>query len=108
MLYSLRSIALLMLLAGASMGVFAGTLMANRQVEAKGPTLERRVEERVRLYRDMYALDETRTDAVRQVLLAHEREVREMLLELSRRHKDEFTAQNQKTTERLQLIFKQD
>ena len=107
MLYSLRSIALLMLLAGGSLGVFAGTLVANRHTEPEAPSLERRVEERVRAYREAYALDDARADAVRQVLLAHKREVREMLLELSRRHKDEFSKQVQKTEERIKLILEQ-
>ena len=108
MLYSLRSIALLMLLAGACLGVFAGTLVANRHTEPEGPTLERRVEERVRAYREAYSLDDTRADAIRQVLVAHKREVREMLLELSRRHKDEFAKQVQKTEERIRLILEQE
>lgn len=107
MFYSLRSIALLMLLAGGSLGVFAGTLMANRQQEDSTPTLERQVEERVRLYRDMYGLDETKTAAVRQVLIAHKREVRTKLLELHRLHQDEFRKLVHETEGRLALLLEE-
>jgi len=105
MLYSLRSIALLMLLAGGSLGVFAGTLMANRQPASSTPTLEQQVEERVSLYREMYGLDDARTDAVRQVLISHKREVRARLLELHRLHKDEFRKLVLETNERLALVI---
>lgn len=105
MFYSLRSIALLMLLAGVCLGVFAGTLVANRHVDDSTPTLDRKVEEQVRQYREAYDLDVEKTDAIRHVLRAHQREVREMLLELSRRHKAEFSQQVQKTEDRIQLIL---
>lgn len=103
MFYSLRSIALLMLLAGLSLGVFAATLVANQETR-QAPTLNQQVEERVKAYREFYSLDDTKTEAVRQVLRAHKHEVREMLLELARQHREKFSEQVQETEKRIKLI----
>ena len=103
MFYSLRSIALLMLLAGLSLGVFAGTLVANKP-PVRTPTLNQKVEVRVNLYRDLYSLDEAKTEAVRQTLRAHQHEVREMLLDLARQHREKFSEQVKETENRIALI----
>jgi len=89
MLYSLRSIALLMLAAGLSLGVFAGTLVAGRQTDPQ-PRLNRQIEERVKLYREYYGLDDGKVDEVRRELTRHRAELRNLLLRLRNEHKDEF------------------
>ncbi len=62
MLYSLRSIALLMLVAGVALGIFASTLMANKTSEVAAPTLDRKVEEHVNSYEEFYDLDALTAD----------------------------------------------
>ncbi len=103
MLYSLRSIALLMLAAGVSLGVFAGTLVANKKPDPR-PVLNRQIEERVKLYREYYALDESRTNEVRQELTRHRHELRKLLLRLRSEHQDEFTKLVDGTERRIRAI----
>ena len=106
MLYNLRSIALLMLLAGVCLGVFAGTLVANRHVDDSMPsTLNKKVESHVQTYVEFHDLDDAKTDAIRQVLRAHRHKVREMLLDLARDHREQFTAQVKLTEERIQSVL---
>ena len=89
MLYSLRSIALLMLAAGVSLGIFAGTLVANKKPDPQ-PVLNQQIEERVKLYREYYALDEARTDEVRRELTRHRQQLRQLFLQLRTEHQEEF------------------
>ncbi|MDJ0520888.1 MAG: hypothetical protein QNJ90_02320 [Planctomycetota bacterium] len=103
MLYSLRSIALLMLAAGVSLGVFAGSLVANKKPDPR-PVLDRQIEERVKLYREYFALDDARTDEVRQELTRHRNELRKLLLRLRSEHKDEFSALVEATERRIRAI----
>jgi len=106
MLYNLRSIALLMLLAGVCLGVFAGTLVANRHVDDSTPsTLNQKVESQVQTYVEFYDLDDAKADAIRQVLRAHRHKVRETLLALARDHREQFTAQVKLTDERIQSVL---
>ncbi len=105
MLYSLRSISLLMLVAGISLGVFAGTLIAVKRTPAP-LTLEQKVEERVKLYREFYNLDVGPTDAIRRELQRHRRELRDTIVDLRRRHADEFNALVRKTETSIEKILK--
>ncbi len=89
MFYSLRSIAVLMLAAGLSLGVFAGTLVAGKRPDPQ-PRLNHQIEERVKLYREYYGLDEIKVDAVRRELTRHRSELRNLLLRLRNEHQDEF------------------
>lgn len=104
MLYSLRSIALLMLAAGVSLGVFAGTLVANKKPDPR-PVLDRQIEERVKLYREYYGLDTARTDEVRRELTRHRYELRKLLLRLRSEHQDEFTGLVDATERRIRAII---
>ncbi len=103
MLYSLRSIALLMLAAGVSLGVFAGTLVANKRPDPQ-PVLNRQIEERVKLYREVYGLDDTRTGEVRRELMMHRQELRKLLMRLRREHQDEFKTLVDRTERRIRAI----
>lgn len=105
MLHSLRTVAALMLIAGVCMGVFASTLMANKRPQVE-PTLDSRIEERVKEYREFFNLDVGRTDMVRRELQRHRRELRDLLLELRQRHEQEFSELVQKTEERIGEILK--
>ncbi len=103
MLYSLRSIALLMLAAGVSLGVFAGTLVANKKPDPR-PQLNRQIEERVKLYREYYGLDDLKTDEVRRELSRHRSEVRSLLLRLRSEHQNEFSDLVAGTERRIRAI----
>jgi len=105
MLHSLRTVAVLMLIAGVCMGVFASTLMANKRPTVR-PTLDHKIEERVKAYRDLYSLDVGTTDMVRRELQRHRRELRDLLLTLRKRHQEEFSALVQKTESRIEDILK--
>lgn len=98
MFYSLRSIALLMLVAGVCLGVFAGTLMANKASEVLAPSLDRKVEEQVNSYKEFYDLDALTADAIRHELQRHRRAVRDKLLQLRMEHRETFS-ELVKTTE---------
>ncbi len=103
MLHSLRTVAALMLIAGICMGVFASTLMANKRPQVE-PTLDSKIEERVKEYREFFNLDVGRTDMVRRELQRHRRELRDLLLELRERHQEEFSTLVQKTESRISKI----
>ena len=103
MLYSLRSIALLMLAAGVSLGVFAGTLVANKKPDPQ-PVLNRQIEERVKLYQEYYGLDDARTGEVRRELMMHRQELRKLLLRLRSEHQDEFRGLVDRTEQRIRAI----
>jgi hypothetical protein len=102
--YTLRTIALLMLVAGICLGVFAGTLMAGKD-EPAPPNLDQWVEERVRLYRADYDLDVETTDAIRRELQRHRRALWDMMMDLRRRHQEEFSRLRQETEARLQGLL---
>lgn len=89
MITNLRNLALLMLAAGMSLGVFATTLLADRNPPPR-PKLEQRIEERVKLYREMYNLDDGRTEEVRRELVRHQRELLDLLFRLRRENSDAF------------------
>jgi hypothetical protein len=101
---SLRTISILMLLAGASLGVFAGRSLLG---DASDPPIgsDRGVEESVRLFRERYHLTEPQADEVRQVLREHDRRVRSKLNELRRRHEAEFRSISEDADARIRTIL---
>lgn len=105
MFYSLRSISLLMLVAGLSLGVFAGTLIAVKRTPAP-LTLDQRVEQRVKLYRELWDLEVGPTDAIRRALQDHRRQLRDKLIEMRQRHAEEFRGLRVETEQRIQNILK--
>jgi hypothetical protein len=83
MLTNLKTLTLLMLLAGVSLGVFATTLIAAGSPDpAPAP-----YDERVEAYRRAYGLDQDQTNAVRTELIRHRKHMYDLLIEL--RHKNE-------------------
>lgn len=105
MAYSLRTIALLMLLAGICLGVFASSLIAVKRTPVR-LSLEQTVEEQVKYYREYFDLDVRTTDAVRRELHRFRRVLRDKLVELRQLHADEFTKVKVKAEERIQKILK--
>lgn len=74
-LLSVRLVALLMLVAGLSLGVFAARAMHAGLAEPAAPSgLDATIEAKVDLYRQYYALDAVQADQLRQALQEFDRE----------------------------------
>lgn len=104
MLTNLKTITLLMLLAGVSLGVFANTLVAGGNPEPEPAPFDERVE----AYRKAYGLTDQQADAVRTELNRHRRKMYDLLLELRRRHEGEFRNLTDETEQRIQAIIQPD
>jgi hypothetical protein len=91
MIPRLRTITVLMLLAGLSLGVFA-----SRAFSVLAPTVTRpvaprhEIESRVEHYRDKYHLDDSRAARIRQTLVGYEQGVASLLYQLRKDHAAEF------------------
>ncbi len=101
MLTNLKTITLLMLLAGVSLGVFANTLIAGGSPEPKPAAFDERVE----AYRDAYGLDERQAEAVRTELERHRRKMYDLLMQLRRDHSDRFQDVVDETENRIRAII---
>ena len=90
----LRTIALLMLLAGLSLGIFtvprAARRRRGRRAAAHGRPARRASSCCVDLYQRDYHLDDEQADRVRQELYRYDRAVNAKIWELRQRHADEF------------------
>lgn len=104
MLTNLKTITLLMLLAGVSLGVFASTLIAAGNPEPEPAQFDERVE----AYRDAYGLTDKQADAVRTELERHRQKMFDLLLELRRRHEGEFRNLTDETEQRIKAIIQPD
>ncbi len=91
---SLRTVSILMLLAGIALGVFTA-----RALRAMGPgdlltgparDPNPKIEMLVDLYRREYHLDDTRTDQVRQELQRFDQKVGALIWELRQQNADKF------------------
>ena len=103
MLSSLRAITALMLVAGASLGLFAGTLLAG-DPEQPRPVLIERIEANVQYYRELYDLDEEAQDQLRVILRDFRRQLHEKYRELQERHVDEFDAIKLRTEKQIREV----
>ncbi len=95
MIPRLRTIAILMLLAGLSLGIFTSrALRAFGEADAPLRTDGRtpRIELLVDLYQRDYHLSDERADQVRQTLYGYDRAVDALIWELRQRYADEFQA----------------
>jgi hypothetical protein len=83
-----------MLLAGASLGVFASRAFSLfPPTGGAHPVAARRtIEDRVRYYRERFRLDETQAERIRQALIAYEQDVDSKLFEIRKVHEREFQA----------------
>lgn len=100
MLTNLKTLTLLMLLAGVSLGVFANTLIARAPEPAAAP-----YDERVEAYRRAYGLDDQQTEAVRTELIRHRQKMYDLLLELRRKNELRFTEVVDRTENRIREII---
>lgn len=104
MIGSLRTITVLMLLAGVSLGVFASNLVA-RDPQPVAPVLNPRIETQVKYWRERHDLDADATDRVRRALLRMTQRNRELILDLQKRHRDEFQAVVDQTLNEIDAIL---
>jgi len=108
MIPRLRTIALLMLLAGLALGIFT-----SRALRALGPDdltaapsgAEPKIEVLVDLYRSEFRLDPQQADRIRRVLYAHDRAVAAKIWELRQRHADEFLDLRDEAEQELEAIL---
>ena len=104
MIGGLRTITVLMLLAGVSLGVFASNLIA-RDPQPVTPVVNPRIESQVRYWRERYELDADATDRVRQALQRMTQRNRELILDLQQRHRDEFQAVVSETRDAIDAVL---
>lgn len=110
MIPRLRTIALLMLLAGLSLGIFTSRAlraMGGGELAAAPTGPQPKIEVLVDLYRDQFRLDPQQTDRIRRVLYAHDRAVAAKLWELRQRHAEEFRDLQDKATQEIQGILEE-
>lgn len=100
MLTNLKTLTLLMLLAGVSLGVFATTLIARSPEPARAP-----YDERVEAYRRAYGLDDQETEAVRTLLIGHREKMYDLLLELRHKNERRFKEIVDRTEKRIREII---
>ncbi len=103
MITDLRTITILMLLAGISLGVFASTLLASRQ-DRVSPVLDPKLEAQVDAYRELYNLDEAGADRVRRELQSFLSKARQRKLDILQQHRAEFDALRDEALRRIERI----
>ncbi len=100
---SFKTTAILLLLAGASMGVFAGSLTAGEKPSVQ-PSLNDRIESQVREYTEFYGLDEVQTDRVRMILRDFQRQLRDELMKLYSENRQGFESLQNRAEQRIQDV----
>ena len=101
-----RTLSILMLLAGISMGVFAGTLVADDPAPQLGTHKAGDAANlRAKHYQDVHGLDEVQTDAIRQALVRHHRLLHDKLRALWQEHDVEFKVLSLETEQRIDRIL---
>jgi hypothetical protein len=94
MIARLRTVAILLLLAGLALGVFASravrALGTPDLVPAKAAGGDPRIEQKVALYQKAFQLDPQRTERIRRELHLYDRRMTDLLWELRREHADRF------------------
>ena len=105
---SLRTGSILMLQAGLSLGVFAGTLMADDPDPVSGISrVEEDVNIKVKAYQDYYGLNEVEADEVRQVLTWYGRRLRDRIRTLWQENQGDFDSLQFEADRRIQEVLKQ-
>jgi hypothetical protein len=105
---TVRGVAVLMLLAGASLGVLLEKALWAEPPRPAEAVLDEAIEYKVRLYVDYYHLDARGTDRVRQRLQAHDRAVTELYRSLRQKNAQEFDLLRDETDRVLTQILKEE
>lgn len=102
---SLRTITILMLLAGVSLGVFAGTLMADRATEVDDNSrVEQAIDEQLDWYKVRYGLSDSQATRVRAELVRYRQKFHERLRDLWRDNEEAFQALSEEKGKRIEAI----
>jgi hypothetical protein len=104
---SVRLVAVLMLLAGLSLGVFAAQALQAGRVARSAPVLDAAIEAKVALYQQYYALDARQTDRVRQCLRDFDAETVALYRRLRADKPGGFEVLRKQVDERMQEILKE-
>jgi hypothetical protein len=108
MLTRLRTVAVLMLLAGAALGVFASRALTKPRAGDVGtPAFSPRIESRVRTYVDVFDLDAGQADRVRSALVEYDRRVHVLISELRRMHAADFNALQGEAEAKIKSVLKE-
>ena len=103
---TVRVVAVLMLIAGASLGVLLARTMEADPPRPAQAVLDEAIEHKVRLYVDYYRLDAGGADRVRRRLIEHDRGVTELYRSLREKHAAEFDRLRNETDRVLREILK--
>jgi len=102
---SLRTITILMLLAGVSLGVFAGTLMADRSNQLdENSRVEQAIDEQLDWYKVRYGLSDPQAERVRTELVRYRQKFHEQLRDLWRDNEEAFRALSEEKGTRIEAI----
>lgn len=107
----LRTIAILMLLAGLSLGVFTSRALrafSTQDLLAGVPATsgKARIDALVSVYAEEFELDPIGTDEIRQELIRYDRRLSAFHWELRQKNKDRFRALFEEASERIERILK--
>ena len=105
----LRTVAILLLLAGLALGVFTSrALRALRPGDLLGDTTQLnspQIEQLVDNYQRAYQLDGQETDTIRQELQRYDRLVRDLVWKLREKNANQFDSLLQESTDRIQAVL---
>ncbi len=109
MLSNLKTIAMLMLVAGLSLGVFAGTLLAGPTEIVSGISrIDTAIDARVQLYTERFELDEAQTARVREILVNYRRDFHQALMGIYQERQAMFNQLHDKATQQILDIVQPD
>ena len=94
----------LTLLAGVSVGLFAGQVLGRKEFGAP-PPLHPGVERQVEAYVARYGLDAVKADQVRAILVEYRAEVERLFGVLRAKHQDEFRPLAEKANARMKAVL---
>jgi hypothetical protein len=104
MVRTLTLLSVLTLLAGVSVGLFAGQVFGGRH-EKERLALDPYVEKQVRAYVERYGLDDARTEQVRAVLVEYRADLDRLYGVLRAKHQDEFRPLAEKANARMKSVL---
>jgi hypothetical protein len=104
---SVRAVAVLMLLAGLSLGVFAARALHAGRTPTAAPVLDQAIEVKVDLYRQYYRLDAAQADRVRQTLKDFDVGTVSLYRELREQNPTKFAALRQEMDARIQTVLEE-
>lgn len=102
---SVRWVAVLMLAAGASLGVFAARALRAGAGEPTAPVLDAAIEGKVRLYVEYYGLDVVQTDRIRRSLQEFDRGTVEIYRTLRAQNPEPFNVLREQADAQVRAVL---